>query len=178
MNTDIAAVEHRSTPSHSGANTMHTMQRFLESIKWDEEKLRDRCQQIVAKEHAHREAMGCVDESGTAKSGKETVGASRQWNGNRGKVNNCVVGVHISYSAPDFQVLLDSALYLPTSWANDPARGHHSQPQSVRPRVEYQRHSSRSQPLTHPMPRVDNRLLCSIQSQCHSCITSVTKKPF
>jgi len=54
MNTDIAAVEHRSTPSHSGANTMHTMQRFLESIKWDEEKLRDRCQQIVAKEHAHR----------------------------------------------------------------------------------------------------------------------------
>lgn len=99
-----------------------TLQRFLESIKWDEEKLRDRCQQIVAKEHAHREAIGCVDESGTAKSGKETVGASRQWNGNRGKVDNCVVGVHISYSAPDFQVLLDSALYLPESWANDPAR--------------------------------------------------------
>jgi len=86
-----------------------TLQRFLESIKWDEEKLRDRCQQIVAKEHAHREAIGCVDESGTAKSGKETVGASRQWNGNRGKVDNCVVGVHISYSAPDFQVLLDAA---------------------------------------------------------------------
>ena len=30
-----------------------TLQRFLESIKWDEEKPRDRCQQIVAKEHAH-----------------------------------------------------------------------------------------------------------------------------
>ena len=30
-----------------------TLQRFLESIKWDEEKFHDRCQQIVAKEHAH-----------------------------------------------------------------------------------------------------------------------------
>ena len=43
-----------------------TLQRFLESIKWDEEKLRDRCQQIVAQDHAHAEAIGCVDESGTA----------------------------------------------------------------------------------------------------------------
>ncbi len=99
-----------------------TLQRFLESIKWDEEKLRDQCQQIVAKEHVHPEAIGCVDESGTTKSGNETVGASRQWNGNRGKVDNCVVGVHINYCAPGFQVLLDSTVYLPKDWANDSAR--------------------------------------------------------
>ena len=99
-----------------------TLQRFLESIKWNEEKLRDRCQQLIAKEHAHVDAIGCVDESGTTKSGTETVGAGRQWNGNRGKVDNCVVGVHLSYSAPGFQVLLDSELYLPKDWANDAAR--------------------------------------------------------
>ena len=99
-----------------------TLQRFLESIKWDEEKLRNRCQQIVASQHAHAEAIGCVDESGVAKSGNQTVGASRQWNGSRGKVDNCVVAVHLSYSAPGFQVLLDSTLYLPEKWANDPAR--------------------------------------------------------
>ena len=99
-----------------------TLQRFLESIQWDEEKLRDRCQQIVAKDHAHCEAIGCVDESGTAKSGKETVGVGRQWNGNRGKIDNCVVGVHLSYSAPGFQVLLDSDLFLSEDWVNDPAR--------------------------------------------------------
>ncbi len=79
-----------------------TVQRFLESIQWDEEKLRDRCQQIVAREHAHPEAIGCVDESGVSKSGRETVGAGRQYNGHRGKVDNCVVGVHLSYSAPGF----------------------------------------------------------------------------
>ena len=99
-----------------------TLQRFLESIKWDEEKLRDRCQQIVAQDHAHPEAIGCVDESGTAKSGRETVGVGRQYNGNRGKVDNCVVGVHLSYSAPGFQVLLDSAVYLPEEFASDPVR--------------------------------------------------------
>ena len=99
-----------------------TLQRFLESIKWDEEKLRDRCQQIVAQDHAHPEAIGCVDESGTTKSGKQTVGAGRQYNGNRGKVDNCVVAVHLSYAAPGFQVLLDSRVYLPEDWANDPVR--------------------------------------------------------
>ena len=99
-----------------------TLQRFLESIKWDEEALRDRCQQIVATDHADGEAIGCVDESGTAKSGRQTVGVGRQYNGNRGKVDNCVVGVHLSYSAPGFQVLLDSAVYLPEEFAGDPAR--------------------------------------------------------
>ncbi len=99
-----------------------TLQRFLESVKWDEEKLRDRCQQIVATEHAHPEAIGCVDESGTTKSGEETVGVGRQWNGNRGKVDNCVVAVHLSYATPGFQVLLDSTVYLLKDFANDPVR--------------------------------------------------------
>ena len=99
-----------------------TLQRFLESIKWDEQRLRDCCQQIIATDYAHPEAIGCVDESGTAKSGKHTVGVGWQYNGNRGKVENCAVGVHLSYSAPGFQVLMDSELYLPEDWVNDPAR--------------------------------------------------------
>lgn len=99
-----------------------TLQRFLESIKWDEEQLRDRCQQIVARDHADPEAIGCVDESGVGKSGDDTVGVGRQYNGNRGKLDNCVVGVHLSYAAPGFQCLLDSAVYLPEDWAHDPAR--------------------------------------------------------
>lgn len=99
-----------------------TLQRFLELIKWDEEKLRDRCQQIVAQDHGHPEAIGVVDESGVAKSGKDTVGVGHQWCGNRGKVDNCVVGVHLNYSAPGFQCLLDSRVYLPEHWASDPAR--------------------------------------------------------
>jgi SRSO17 transposase len=99
-----------------------TLQRFLESIKWNEEQLRDRCQQIVAQDHAHPEAIGLVDESAVAKCGSQTVGIKRQWCGSEGKVENCVVGVHLGYAAPGFQCLLDSALYLPEDWANDLAR--------------------------------------------------------
>src|ERR1019366_7384509 len=73
-----------------------TLQRFLESVKWDESGVRDKCQQIVALSHAHAEAVGCFDESGTAKSGDQTVGVGRQWLGSCGKVDNGVVGVHLS----------------------------------------------------------------------------------
>jgi SRSO17 transposase len=99
-----------------------TLQRFLESIKWNEEKLRDRCQEVVARDHAHVEVIGVIDESAVVKCGQHTTGVKRQWCGSRGKVENCVVGVHIAYAAPGFQCLLDSALYLPEAWANDPVR--------------------------------------------------------
>lgn len=99
-----------------------TLQRFLESIKWNEEQLRDQCQKIIARDHAHDEAIGTVDESGTAKSGSHTATVARQYNGHRGKVENCIVGVHLGYSTPGFQTILDSRLYLPEDWALDAAR--------------------------------------------------------
>jgi len=113
-NVEAIALEFETAP--------RTLQRFVESIKWDETGVRDKCQHLVASEHAHEEAIGCLDESGTAKSGTHTVGAARQWLGSLGKVDNGVVGVHISYSAPDFQCLLDSELYLPEEYVDDPVR--------------------------------------------------------
>jgi SRSO17 transposase len=99
-----------------------TLQRFLESIVWDEQKLRDRCQQLVATEHASSEAIGCIDETGTAKSGNQTAGVKRQYNGNRGKIENCINNVALAYSAPGFDCLLDARLYLSQEWIDDPAR--------------------------------------------------------
>lgn len=99
-----------------------TLQRFLESIVWDEQKLRDQCQKMVATEHRHPQAIGCIDETGTTKSGNCTAGVKRQYNGNRGKVENCVNNVALAYSAPGFDCLLDAQLYLPEEWANDPER--------------------------------------------------------
>ena len=81
-----------------------TLQRFLESIKWDHTRLRDRCQQIVAKDCADSQAIGVIDESGTAKSGNHTAGVKRQYNGNRGKVENSVVSVAISFPQQAFTV--------------------------------------------------------------------------
>jgi len=99
-----------------------TLQRFLESIVWDEQKLRDRSQQIIASEHASSDAIGCIDETGTAKSGSQTAGVKRQYNGNRGKIENCINNVALAYSATGFDCLLDARLYLPKEWIEDPAR--------------------------------------------------------
>ena len=99
-----------------------TLQRFLESIKWDEELLRDRCQRIVASQHADPNAIGCIDETGTAKSGNHTAGVKRQYNGNRGKIENCVNNVALSYTSEDFHCLLDARLYLPQEWTEDTDR--------------------------------------------------------
>lgn len=98
-----------------------TLQRFLSNIVWDHSLLRDRCQQLIASEHAHPQAIGTVDETGTTKSGNHTCGVKRQYNGNRGKIENCVNNVAIAYTTPGFSCLVDAQLYLPREWAEDPA---------------------------------------------------------
>ena len=99
-----------------------TLQRFLASVHWDEDRMVDRTQWIVARDHPHRQAIGVVDETGNPKKGIHTACVQRQWCGNTGKIDNCVVSVHIAYTAGDFQCLLDSDLYLPQVWADDPDR--------------------------------------------------------
>jgi SRSO17 transposase len=99
-----------------------TLQRFLSYVHWDEQRLRDRIQWIVVRDHAHPDAVGTVDDTGHPKKGTHTACVQRQWCGNTGKADNCVVSVHIGYTVKDFQCLLDSELYLPESWANDPER--------------------------------------------------------
>ncbi len=99
-----------------------TLQRFLSYVHWDEQRLRDRIQWVVTRDHAHPDAVGTVDDTGHPKKGTHTACVQRQWCGNTGKRDNCVVSVHIGYTINDFQCLLDSDLYLPQSWADDPER--------------------------------------------------------
>jgi len=99
-----------------------TLQRLLESIKWDHDGVLRRCRRIVANEYADPNAIGVIDETGTAKSGKQTVGVKRQYNGNRGKVENAVVSVALSFATSTFQCLVAARMYLPKDWADDPTR--------------------------------------------------------
>ena len=101
-----------------------TLQEFLRSDVWDHERMRDRVQQVVARDHADRRAIGIIDDSGHPKKGRQTPGVQRQYCGNTGKIDNCVVTVHLGYTNFDvsFRTLLDSTLYLPDSWHNDRSR--------------------------------------------------------
>ncbi len=99
-----------------------TLQDFVAAGHWDHELMRDQTQRIVATKHAHRRSIGLIDESGNPKKGRDTCCVYRQWCGNTGKVDNCVVGVHLGYTVDDFQCLLDSDLFLPKEWAEDRER--------------------------------------------------------
>jgi len=99
-----------------------TLQGFFSYLLWDEAHLRDRVQWIVARDHADPQALGVIDESGNPKKGRHTAGVQRQWCGNTGKTDNCVVGVHLGYVVGDFHCLLDSDLFLPQKWVDDPVR--------------------------------------------------------
>ena len=72
-----------------------TLQEFVSSLSWDHERMRDRLQQIVAAEHAGPASVGLIDETSFVKKGTKTPGVQRQWCGHLGKVENCVVTVHL-----------------------------------------------------------------------------------
>jgi len=63
-----------------------------------------------------------LDESGVKKSGDSSVGVSRQYCGNLGKVDNCQVGVFLAYSKGNKRTLIDFRLYLPEDWVDDKER--------------------------------------------------------
>ncbi len=98
------------------------LQEFLAHYCWDEERVRDRLQQMVAREHGGPHSIGIIDETSDVKKGDKTPGVQRQWCGTLGKTENCIVTVHLAYAQGDFHCLLDGELFLPESWAADRER--------------------------------------------------------
>jgi SRSO17 transposase len=106
---------------------VRTLQEVLSLSRWDHEGMRDQLQQMVADEHQEGdERIAILDPSAHAKRGLDTPGGQRQWCGELGKVENCVVGQHLLFTDNDpenpFSCVLASDLYLPMEWANDRAR--------------------------------------------------------
>ena len=97
-----------------------TLQLFLSDAKWGHGAMRDRLQQVVARDHADPLAVGLIDETSHPKKGDHTPGVKRQYCGASGKTDNCVVTVHLGYAAPGgFHALLDGELFLPEDWSAD-----------------------------------------------------------
>ena len=68
------------------------------------------------------DAVLAIDETGFVKQGKKSVGVKRQYCGASGKIDNCQVGVFLSWQTVKGQALIDRTLYLPEEWAADAAR--------------------------------------------------------
>lgn len=66
--------------------------------------------------------IGLIDECSVAKKGEETPGVQRQYCGELGKQENCIVTVHLGVARGLFKAMVDSELFLPESWSNDRER--------------------------------------------------------
>ena len=98
------------------------LQEFLSLLRWEEDGVRDRIQAIVKRKHDGEENIGILDETGFPKKGKHTAGVQRQYCGQSGKVENCVVTINLILAVDTFHTGLDSELYLPKSWHEDRER--------------------------------------------------------
>ena len=104
--------------------TPRTLQEFLASDDWDQDRLRWHTQRLIVRDQADDQAIGVIDESGHPKKGNRTACISRQYCGNTGKLDNCVMTVPLTFTSFDnhFRSLIDSDLYLPQAWHEDRAR--------------------------------------------------------
>jgi SRSO17 transposase len=104
---------------HRGAATPDGLQHLLARASWDADAVRDDLRDYVIDAFGDPGAILVVDETGDVKKGTATVGVQRQYSGTAGRIENSQVAVYLTYAAPRGHALIDRALYLPRSWAED-----------------------------------------------------------
>jgi SRSO17 transposase len=107
----------------AGLPTPYAMQYLLNRAVWESDEVRDLLQAYVREMIADADGMLVIDETGFLKKGKKSVGVQRQYSGTAGRIENCQIGVFLTYtSRGGDHTLVDRELYLPKSWTQDPER--------------------------------------------------------
>src|SRR5262247_271149 len=106
----------------NGDVTPYGMQHLLGRARWDDEAVRKALRAYLVEHLGAPQAVLVVDETGFLKKGQHSAGVARQYSGTAGRVENCQIGVFLTYAGPQGHVMLDRELYLPQEWTNDAAR--------------------------------------------------------
>ncbi|BBI17256.1 IS701 family transposase [Neochlamydia sp. S13] len=104
----------------AGLQTPYAFQHLLRRGLWQADAIRDRLQMKVLKDKEGD--ILAIDETGFLKKGKHSVGVARQYSGTAGRIENCQVGVFLSYATNQGHVLIDRELYIPEEWFLDEER--------------------------------------------------------
>jgi SRSO17 transposase len=95
------------------------MQRLLNHYRWDADAGRDTVRGYVLDQLGDLAGVVVADETGFLKKGTKSAGVQRQYSGTAGRIENCQLGVFLTYVSPTGRALIDRELYLPTSWTED-----------------------------------------------------------
>jgi len=98
---------------------VRSLQRFVSDAPWDDNKIGIKYHNMVNDDLGSLNGAIIFDESGFLKKGDDSIGVSRQYCGNAGKVDNCQVGVFASYTSEHGYAMIDKRLYIPEKWFTD-----------------------------------------------------------
>jgi SRSO17 transposase len=102
--------------------TPYSLQHLLDRAPWDADAVRDDLVDYVVEELGEPDGVLVADETGFVKKGTHSAGVQRQYSGTAGRIENCQVGVFLSYASRRGRALIDRELYLPKEWADDSKR--------------------------------------------------------
>jgi SRSO17 transposase len=105
-----------------GLANPYPFQHLLGRAHWEAEAVGEEHRQNVLAGLGQNDAVLAIDETGFIKKGNKSVGVARQYCGASGKLDNCQVGVFLSWQTAKGHALLERALYLPQEWIDDPPR--------------------------------------------------------
>jgi SRSO17 transposase len=95
------------------------MQRLLSSAVWDTEGVRDDLRFYAFEQLGQESAILVIDETSFPKRGQKSAGVGFQYCGTTGQVQNCQVGVFLSYVTAQGHTPISRELYLPLDWCED-----------------------------------------------------------
>ena len=96
------------------------MQHYISESPWSgPTMIKQVASEIAGHAYFARGSMLLLDESADDKAGKVSVGAGRQYNGRRGKVDLCQVGVFLSIAKQGINCWIDGELFLPEDRFSD-----------------------------------------------------------
>jgi SRSO17 transposase len=102
--------------------TPYGMQRLLSQAVWDEHGVRDELRAFALHQLGTAQAIVAIDETSFPKRGDHSAGVKTQYCGTTGQVQNCQVGVFLSYITARGHTLIDRELYVPQDWLADRVR--------------------------------------------------------
>jgi SRSO17 transposase len=118
----LSGVERKSSwtiAEQAGDLSPDGMQRLLNHDRWDADAVRDTVRGYVLDCLGEAGGVVVADETGFLKKGTKSAGVQRQYSGTAGRIENCQLGVFLTYVSPRGRALIDRELSLPKSWTDD-----------------------------------------------------------
>ena len=109
---------------HAREARPYGMQRLLSSAHWDVDGVRDDVRTYAIEHLGTESAILVIDETSFPKRGDKSAGVGVQYCGTTGQVENCQVGVFLTYVTARGHTLIDRELYLLSEWLEDDQRRH------------------------------------------------------